>query len=163
LSIKPIIQSLLKLIDVHKELLTISEQKTELVKAGTIDKLQQLLVKERKQIRLLEQLEGKRQLEAEEWLSLQGLPLNDATITTILENLNNESEKVEIRKASEQLTSYVMKLKQQESLNQALINQSLEFVQLSLDLLNPSISNMNYGKQKQEKESYNRSIFDSQA
>ncbi|WP_068673084.1 flagellar protein FlgN [Oceanobacillus sp. Castelsardo] len=163
MSIKPIIQSLFKLIDLHKELLSISEQKTELVKAGTIDKLQQLIVKERKQIRLLEQMEGKRQQEVEKWFSIQGLPTSDATITTILETLENESEKVEITKASEQLTDYMMKLKQQESLNQTLIDQSLQFVQLSLDLLNPSISNLNYGKQKQEMKSYNRSIFDSQA
>ncbi|KKE79676.1 flagellar protein FlgN [Oceanobacillus caeni] len=162
MSVKPIIQSLGKLLEIHKGLLAISEQKTELVKAGTIDKLQQLLVKERKQIRLLEQMEGKRQQEVEEWLTAQGLPTKDATITTILEHLENETEKVEITNVSEQLTNYIMKLKQQESLNQTLINQSLEFVQLSLDLLNPSISNLNYGKQKQEKKSYNRSIFDSQ-
>ncbi|WP_156288309.1 flagellar protein FlgN [Oceanobacillus salinisoli] len=163
MSVKPIIQSLEKLITLHEELLTISERKTELVKEGSVEELQALLVKERKHIRVLEQTEANRQQEVEKWLTAKGLPTEDVTITNILQMAENEAEKEELAAATTALTDLISKLKQQESLNHGLLKQSMQFVQLSMELLNPSISSVNYGKQKEVKKSMSRSLFDSQA
>ena len=61
-----------------------------------------------------------------------------------------------------ELTKAITQLKQQEQLNQALIQQSMQFVQLSLDILNPTIQTMNYGKNREDAGS-KRSVFDSKA
>lgn len=163
MSIQPIIQSLEKLIDIHRTLLDISEEKTEWIKQGTAEKIQQVLIKERKHVRLLEKEEENRQLEAEKWAIEHGLPKEDVTITYLLDHMKNGTEKEELAEKSRELVEVISNLKQQESLNQMLLEQSMQFVQVSLDLLQPSIKNINYGNQKKDNKSYNRSLFDSQA
>ncbi|AXI10020.1 flagellar protein FlgN [Oceanobacillus sp. 143] len=163
MSVQTIIQSLERLVSVHVELLAISQDKTEIVKEGSVDKLQALLVKERKQIRLLEQAEIKRQESVEAWAKNRTIAVNQATITTMLETLEDEAEQEALASVTTELTKLITKLKQQEQLNQALLNQSMQFVQLSLDMLNPSINNLNYGNKSKETGSTGRSLFDSQA
>ncbi|RDW15664.1 flagellar protein FlgN [Oceanobacillus chungangensis] len=163
MSVQTIIQSLERLVSVHEALLAISQEKTEIVKVGSIDKLQALLVKERKQIRLLEQVEAKRQESAEAWAKSRAIAVEQATITTMLETIEDAAEQEALADITTKLTNLITKLKQQEQLNQALLNQSMQFVQLSLDMLNPSINNLNYGNKSKDKGDTSRSLFDSQA
>lgn len=163
MSVETIIQSMESLRRIHEELLNISQQKTVIVKAGSIEKLQSILVKERKYIRVLEQTEANRKSIVDEWLLERQLPLDGATITGMLEIIQDESESNMLEKATIALTEVITKLKQQEQLNQALINQSMQFVQLSLDTMNPSIKNMNYGNTEKESDATGRSAFDSKA
>ncbi|OZU88801.1 flagellar protein FlgN [Virgibacillus indicus] len=164
MSVQTIIKSLEKLVNLHMELLEISLEKTKIVKDGSIDNLQAVLLKERKTVRAVEQAEAKRQTEVEEWFARKRLPTGDATITNMLELVTEEQEKTTLGKITIKLTETITKLKQQEQLNHALINQSMQFVQLSLDMMNPSIKNMNYGNKKgSEPETNKRSVFDSKA
>ena len=80
----------------------------------------------------------------------------------MLDRLSNENEKLSLEKVTAKLTECIVKIKQQEQLNEALLKQSMQFVQLSLDMLNPSIKNMNYN-QKQSQVMAERSVFDSKA
>src|SRR5699024_6609293 len=159
-AMKPMIQVLTKLVDVHKSLLENARQKTEVVKEGSVEQLQMILVKERKYIQVLEQAEAERKKEVENLQ--QGLPLNNATITEILDHIPNNEEKKELENQTVALREMITSVKKQEQLNQALIQQSMQFVQLSLDMMNPSIKNMNYGN-KQETSTEKRSVFDSKA
>lgn len=147
---------------IHEDLIGVSVHKTEIVKDGLIEKLQPLLVKERKYTQMLEQAEVKRKREVDTWFLHQQLPVNDATITQMLEVLTEKQEKEKLENMMIALTEAITKLKQQEQLNYALIQQSMQFVQLSLEMLNPTIKNMNYGKKKQTN-SAERSVFDSKA
>ncbi len=56
-----------------------------------------------------------------------------------------------------------MKLKEQNELNQQLLITSLQFVNLSLDLLRPQDRNYNYDKTNQEPPKKMKSMFDSKA
>ncbi|WP_188454139.1 flagellar protein FlgN [Virgibacillus oceani] len=162
MSVQPIIQSLEKLVTLHESLLNVSQQKTQVMKEGSVEKLQPLLIKERKHVQALEQAEAKRQQDVDKWFAEQQISNEHATITAMLEVLANENERDELEKITVSLTEVITKLKGQEQLNQALINQSMQFVQLSLDMLNPSIKNMNYGK-KEDTDTIKRSVFDSKA
>ena len=71
-------------------------------------------------------------------------------------------DKKQLEASAVKLTEALIALKQQEQLNIALIQQSMQFVQLSLDLLSPSLTNMNYGKEQKD-QPINRSVFDSKA
>jgi flagellar biosynthesis/type III secretory pathway chaperone len=163
MSIQAIIRSLEELIRSHEDLLDISEQKTALIKDGSTEELQPLLVKERKEIRLLEQAEEKRQSGVEAWfLERQAGQDQDATLTNLLEIIADETEQKKLEDTTIKLTEIITKLKQQEELNQSLLNQSMQFVQLTMGMMNPSMKEINYGKQKQTTSTMNRSVFDSQ-
>jgi len=161
-SITAINTSLQELTVIHEELLKVSKRKTDIIKEGSTEKIQAILVEERKYIKVLEQAEQKRQIEVEKWYSNRQQPLEEMTITNMLELLTDEQEKQELEEKTIQLTEAITELKHQEQLNQALIQQSMQFVQLSLDMLNPTIQSMNYGK-SQDTEGSKRSVFDSKA
>jgi len=161
-SITAINDSLQELTMIHEELLKGSKRKTDIIKEGSTEKIQAILAEERKYIKILEQSEEKRQKEVEKWYTAKQLPLEDMTITNMLEVLTDKEAQQELEQLTIELTKTITQLKQQEQLNQALIQQSMQFVQLSLDMLSPTIHNMNYGK-SQETEGSKRSVFDSKA
>lgn len=162
MSVQPIIQALEKLIKLHENLTDTAIEKTDLIKQGSPDKLQTLLVKEHKFVQVLEQAELKRQQAVEEWLLEQECALSEPTITAILEMLTDERDKKELEETAVKLADIVTRLKHQEQLNQALLHQSMQYVELSMDAIKPSLKHMNYGNQ-QTSFSPERSVFDSKA
>jgi flagellar biosynthesis/type III secretory pathway chaperone len=163
-SVNSIIEKLEKLVDMHNQLIQLSLDKTTIVKNGEVDKLQPLLVIERKLVQQLEKAEEARKKDVDEWFASRGLPQEDATITNMLNHLQDEEEQNALETSAVRLMEAIIALKQQEQLNIALIQQSMQFVQLSMDLLSPSLTSINYGnKTNADKSSVNRSIFDSKA
>lgn len=157
-----IIKSLEDLVSVHVEILDISKEKTEVIKEGSVEKLQKLLVNERKLVRKVENNEKERKVLVDHWFENRKLSLEDATVTNMLELLDDEEDKNNLEQVTIALTKVITNLKAQEKLNLALISQSMQFVQVSLDLLSPSLKNMNYGNKPNEEEP-TRSVFDSKA
>lgn len=162
MSITAINESLQALTKIHEVLLEVSQRKTDIIKEGSTEKLQAILAEERKYIKVLEQAEERRQKEVEKWYSDQQLSLEEMTITNMLHMLTDKQDQQLLENITIHLTEAITALKQQEQLNQALIQQSMQFVQLSLDMLSPTIQNMNYGKTKDHEE-IKRSVFDSKA
>lgn len=162
MSTDKIIQSLQHMITIHESLIHLSEQKTEMIKIGSVEKLQQLLLEETKLINKLEHAEIKRQKEVEQWFLQRDLKEQPWTITQMLEVIEEGQNKGNLEKVTTTLTNMITQLKQQEQLNQSLLGQSMQFIQLSLGMMQPSIKNLNYSKDK-ETVSSDRSMFDSQA
>ncbi|WP_249871320.1 flagellar protein FlgN [Oceanobacillus saliphilus] len=162
LSVHLITKSMEELVRIHEDLLTVSKEKTKAVKEGSLDPLQVLLVKERKLIQLSEQTERNRQEAVETWCKANHHSAEGATITNILHKVEDEAEQAHLESNAIKLTELITELKQQEQLNHVLISQSMQFVQLSLDLMSPTLKNMNYGVNK-DTETSNRSVFDSKA
>lgn len=163
MSVKRLIDLLTRLVDIHQNLLDLSMEKTEIIKSGSIDKLQSLLAKERKYIQLVEQTEKERIEESKAWFKSQKLLDEEMTITKMLENLDNESDKEALATVTTELTNKIASLKQQEQLNRNLIEQSMQFIHLSLDMLHPSIQQMNYHPTTTVNEAVKQSVFDSKA
>ncbi|GGP06956.1 flagellar protein FlgN [Oceanobacillus neutriphilus] len=145
----------------HKDLLELSKRKTEALTNNKLDEFQALLLEEQKLIRQLEKQEQKRQEAAEAWKDEQHHPAETLTITEILGRLDVEEQKM-AEDAAVALTDTIRELKRQEHLNKALLEESMKFVQLSMELVNPSIQSMNYGTASSDKMS-GRSLFDSKA
>ncbi|WP_245833234.1 flagellar protein FlgN [Oceanobacillus timonensis] len=145
----------------HTDLLMLSKQKTEALTNNNLDAFQGLLVQERNLIRQLEKQEEKRQEMSEAWNEEQSHPAETLTITEILKRLDGEEQK-SLEKAAVALTDTITALKRQEQLNKTLLEESMKFVQLSMELVNPTIQSMNYGAASSEKMS-GRSLFDSKA
>lgn len=145
----------------HKDLLGLSKQKTEALTNNKLDEFQALLLEEQKLIRQLEKQEKKRQEVVEVWNEEQEYSVDSLTITEILQRLDGEEQKM-AEDAAITLTDTITELKRQEQLNKALLEESMKFVQLSMELVNPSIKSMNYGAASSDKLS-GRSLFDSKA
>lgn len=165
MSVKPIIALMNKLGSLHQSLLTLSKEKTEHLKEGNMADLQSLLVTERKHIQAINQVESEREKLAHQWFQARGLQDQQPTVSAMLAEVAVDKEKDQLQAAFEQLIYVLAELKQQEQLNQQLTQQSLQFVELSMDMLQPSMKNMNYGKPnaKGTDTGSKRSLFDSKA
>lgn len=158
-----IIVTLRTLIKLYTHLLQVSKQKTEAIKDYQLEPLEELLVTERKLIQQIEKAESKRYQAVEAWFDSNESSGTKRTITVMLEKLAaDDSIKTELERLSTQLRDLLTELKKQEELNQQLLAQSLQFVHLSLNMMNPSMEQINYG-QNDTSPLLKRSVFDSKA
>jgi len=164
MSIEKILQSLTKLDMLHKSLLEIAYKKTEVIKTGDMDSLNQLLKDEQAHVAGISQLEQQRQTEVTDYLRAKGIaPTDNPTVALVLENTNNNEEKEQLGAARNKLLLTLETLKYQNDLNQKLTMQSLQFVNLTLDTLRPKPDQINYSKSEVQAPSKGKSYFDSQA
>ncbi|SEA39412.1 FlgN protein [Thalassobacillus cyri] len=152
-----------KLKQLHESLLYLSREKTELLKQGETGSLQQLLTQERKHIQAITKIENERMHTVTDWCPQQGIELETPTLSGLLGFLEDSKEKNLLQSLFEDLAFLVSELKQQEQLNAELTKQSLQFIHLSLDMLQPSLNNVNYNKQTGVSNKEKRSVFDSKA
>ncbi|TFB24381.1 flagellar protein FlgN [Filobacillus milosensis] len=164
MSIQKITEHLEKLYQLNESLLTLSKQKTELVKKSKIDEFNELLMKERKHAQAIEQVEAKRVELTDEWFMKHAPNTSEKTLSQMIELVEGEAEKEKLQTVYENLIVNLADLKQQEALNQDLIQQSLQFIELSMEMFQPNSKNMNYDKPKgQQGKSSSQSVFDSKA
>lgn len=136
-----LIQALEKLVKLHSSLHAVTLTKTEVIKKGDIESLQQVMKEEQAHIMSIQKLE-----EARATLSKRIAPhyLNP-TLSDCIKKLPSE----EAQKASEiaqRLKEIIIDLKETNTLNQQLLRQSMQFVNVSLNLLKPTKKSINYGK-----------------
>lgn len=162
---QPVLQSLQELKKIHDEIIDLSKQKTEILKKGSAEKLHALLMQEQRLIHRLEFAEKQREKAVNQWFSHHGFSEEEQTITRMLQLLTNEAEKKELERVTVQLTEAMTVLKQQEQLNQALLHQSLQLIDMSLNMMRPTIEKMNYErpKSKERRSPSGQSVFDSKA
>lgn len=159
-----IIEKLAKLNKLHISLHNLANQKTEAIKLNDIDALEKLMNDEQKHVKAINQVEKERQKEVELFFSGRGVTHSSNLLDVI--SLANEDEKKRLIENREQLLQITSDLKNQNNLNQQLIYQSLQYVNLSLDMLRPPNINYNYDKPVQAKAGHtpsNKSMFDSKA
>ncbi|WP_144509573.1 flagellar protein FlgN [Bacillus sp. FJAT-22090] len=164
MSIEKILQSLTKLEMLHKSLLEIAYKKTEAIKTGDMDSLNQLLKDEQAHVAGISQLEQQRQIEVTDYLRAKGFaPTDNPTVALVLEHTNSTEEKEQLGAARNKLLLTLETLKHQNDLNQKLTLQSLQFVNLTLDALRPKPDQINYSKSEVQSPSKDKTYFDSQA
>jgi flagellar biosynthesis/type III secretory pathway chaperone len=169
MQISTIISTLEKLERLHKSLYEIAVSKTEYIKSNDIEKLDQIIKNEQAHVTGIETLESMRLQQVKAYMELQNETVQDNhyAIADLLKTLNQESSEYQaLYNIREQLMEVLAKLKDVNDLNQKLLFQSLQFVNISLNMLRPqSQEQVNYsdkevmGKQTMNKKSY----FDSQA
>lgn len=156
-------EAMQRLVDLHVDLVEISQNKTEEIKQGDMEKLSKLLMQERKQVQLISQKESERQELVEKFFVEKNAENEEQTMTNLLAFIDDETEKVEFEKVMSALIDAIVELREIEQLNKELMEQSMQLVQLSLDMLQPSINRMNYDGKQNIQESSKRSVFDSKA
>ncbi len=166
MSVEAICSTLIKLERMHKSLLELAFKKTEIIKAGDIEALDQMLKDEQAHVAAIDKLEQQRQKQVTDYLGAKGFASADnMTVADVIEAADQQTEKDTLSAVRDRLLKIINDLRQQNDLNQKLVFQSLQIVNFSLDALRPRPEQINYsgnevrGTNTMAKKSY----FDSQA
>ncbi|WP_175640278.1 flagellar protein FlgN [Metabacillus schmidteae] len=157
---KQLFDCLGKILKLQKSLFQIAKKKTDIIKADDIDALGQLLKDELKHVKAIEMLDKER-----ENVQLQ-LGSHSSVHITISDLLQSSSlnDKEGLKVLQHQLVEQTQKLKEVNELNQQLLQQSLNYINLNLDLLLGQQESSNYTDNNSNKEEgTSRSLFDSRA
>lgn len=142
-SSKELITILEKLLQLHKSLLAFAMRKTEYIKVGDMEGLNLILKKEQSLITAIQNHEYDRQT-----ITMRILPSTpNPSVSDCLEVVGSP-EKNTLVNISSELNEVLDKLKEQNNLNKQLINQSLQYVNVLLNLVMPQPGVINYGPPK---------------
>lgn len=159
-----IITALEKLIKLHKGLNELASRKTDIIKLSDMDALTALLNEEQKYVKAIEMIDREREVAVEEFLESKVQSAELLTITRVIE-LSTDTEADGLNRLKGELLEEVMQLKEQNYLNQQLVYQSLQFINITLNILQPQNQQYNYEKpapaRKMQEDS--NSMFDSKA
>lgn len=120
-------------------------------------------MEEKKLIQMLEKTEEKRLHIMAPFFEKHHIKSDERTVTTLLTLLKDDQSKIIIEENLTELTDLIIELKHQEQLNAQLIQYSLQFIQLSIGMMNPTMQNINYSKQQDKNGRPDKSMFDSKA
>ncbi|GKU83403.1 flagellar protein FlgN [Niallia sp. NCCP-28] len=136
-----LIDILEKMVKLHKSLHAIAGNKTEVIKKGDIEPLQQIMKDEQAHIMSIQKLEAARQNAAKKIAP----ELLHPSLTDCIKRLNQE-EAAKVAETADNLKQIIMDLKEANTLNQQLLTQSLQFVNVSLNAFKPTNRSINYGR-----------------
>ena len=166
MSVEAICSTLTMLERMHKSLLELAYKKTEIIKAGDIEALGQLLKDEQAHVAAIDKFEQQRQKQVTDYFEAKGLASTDnRTVADVIEAAEQQADKEALSAVRDRLLLLINDLQKQNDLNQKLVFQSLQIVNLTLDSLRPRTEQINYssnevrGTNTVAKKSY----FDSQA
>ncbi|MDR4890000.1 flagellar protein FlgN [Fredinandcohnia sp. QZ13] len=163
MSTEILINLLEKILLLHKKLYTLSEQKSEILKKDDIEALSAHMKDEQQYILAIKQLENERIAVVKKLFGDQYIDENAYTLSNVIDH-SEEPNKSILSKLQKEITNTVSELRERNHLNQQLTNQSLQFVNMTLDMIYPTERNVNYGNplSNQSKKEH-RSMFDSKA
>lgn len=125
-----------QLIEVHRTLLELSEQKKRAIIGDQVDQLMQLTQKETKLVKRIEELETERMRAIEAFMRSKNMYLTSAiTISQLTRFVVILEDKQALMDRQHWLLALIEELKRANDLNRQLIQQSLAFINCSLDLL----------------------------
>ncbi|HEU4964907.1 MAG TPA: flagellar protein FlgN [Bacilli bacterium] len=164
--LKPLLSVVESLLHEHEQLLTLANRKKDILIKGDMQALNDLVKEELGCVQRVERLEGER-LGAGRLLAARlGLAVDQLTAERVIALASDEAEATQMQALTERLRSTVNELQKQNDLNKQLIEQSLQFVRLSVDLLSESPLVPTYGGTGATNEPYSTgktSYFDSKA
>lgn len=144
MSQEKLIATMEKLLKLHKSLYDLAVKKTEIVKANDMDALNQLLKDEQAHLAAIAKLEqGRQQLAAD---LVQGMDQPTPTLSHCLNVIEGE-DWVTLDRLRSELLDAIVQIQQRNDLNQKMVYQSLQFVNLTLNLVSPQpqAEDFNYG------------------
>jgi flagellar biosynthesis/type III secretory pathway chaperone len=141
-----------RLLKSHEELLALGERKTDVLKLGDMKALDVLLKEEDLQVKKLQMIEKER------LLKFANVTLGDVLEQAVLD------EKENLIHLQEKLIAAYDALKGRNQLNQELLEQSLQYINMSLSMVQPENEPATYKNPKSNPYTSNTtSIFDSKA
>jgi flagellar biosynthesis/type III secretory pathway chaperone len=165
-TINAVLETLEKLIEIHQELITLAKEKTPVLVGNQVDHLNSIMHKEHKLIKQVEELDQLRvKNTAENLLSRGYSPDPRVTISDLIKIIFNADQKEALSDVQQRLFSVMMELRKLNEVNQKLTEQSLAFINYSLDLFTQSPEqDAIYGNPRQQNSiSARNGMFDTRA
>lgn len=162
MSLEKMIRSLEKLIEHQEGLNNVAVEKTDIIIKNDLEALQTILKQENKHIQIIQKLEAEIFKLSKEILGENGTVEANPTLSAVIECVPDEQREC-LHELKERLAVKVLTLQQRNQMNQDLLEQSLQFINLSLDLLIPDMDSFNYNPTVQDEQKETHSIFDSKA
>ncbi|MGM0843778.1 MAG: flagellar protein FlgN [Bacillota bacterium] len=158
-----LLNTLEKLTALHRSLYDLSLEKTDFIKKGDTEALNEFIKKEQNHISAIHTLEIQRQRLATEFLQNKGIHTESPSLAQVIEHAD-EYHQNEFNTKKQELLDLTVKLKEQNELNQKLVYQSLQFVNMNLSMLQPQTEQTNYTRPAGNKgQAAGKSMFDSKA
>ncbi|MGE7022739.1 flagellar protein FlgN [Solibacillus cecembensis] len=139
MSITNIIATLEKLEKMHKSLLELAIAKTEHIKQGDMEKLDQIIKNEQAHIAAIDTLEQQRQSMVTDYLRAKGIALTDIpTVADVIDAASTTESAEALIDVRQRLMKVLETLKNQNDLNQKMVFNSLQMIHITLDAMRPS-------------------------
>lgn len=136
MAIGPIMDVMSQLIEAHEQLLALSEQKTEVIVRNNVEELNRIVGKESRLTAHIASFDQQRVSAVGQYLTAKGYrPHPYITVSDIVKLIVKMEEKQAIQEAQRKLLNTIERLKEVNGQNQQLIEQSLTYIEYSLDLI----------------------------
>lgn len=136
MSIQPLLEIMNKLQEAHEALLELAQNKTPLLVSNDIDRLNMIVSKENKWLRLIAEANQQRVQCIGSYLISRGYnPNPNITISDLIKVIFKVEEKLALSQAQQKLVATIKLLKKENEINQQLIEQSLAFINYTIDLV----------------------------
>lgn len=150
---------LLQELKIYKHMLEVTKNKTDVITSGKAKELDNITQIEQTLILNIVKLEDLREGIIENIKKQMNIK-DDLNITKLLKKLD-KGQREEIEKIRDQLLEILNNIKERNNLNSVLINDSLEYINLNINLLTNAASENTYSdKVKKKNVQQQKSIFD---
>lgn len=147
-----IIQNLTNLLRMHKSLLDLATKKTDIIVESDMEELDAMIKTEQAHVAAIEQLERQRQQLVTDYLAAKGSASSLTPTVAELIEAADAPNKAKIQTIREELLTIIDALKAKNEFNQKMVYQSLQMVNMTLDMMRPQpmtqADTMNYSSKE---------------
>ncbi|MFE5324117.1 flagellar protein FlgN [Paenibacillus sp. NPDC056579] len=166
MAFEALIQTMTTLNDIHESLLELGERKKQVLIRNDVEQLMQIVAKENKLIKQINELDGQRVEAIGQYMIEKGYKPNPkVTVSDLTKIVFNVDDKKLLLGKQKQLMGTIQKLREMNQLNQQLIEHSLAFIEYSIDIIaGPPDNDFTYQKPQQQTYGSKRpGLFDTKA
>ncbi|KIL40688.1 flagellar biosynthesis protein FlgN [Gordoniibacillus kamchatkensis] len=136
MTIEPLLELMERLAAVHSQLIELANEKTPVLVRNDVDSLNAIIHRENKLVRQVAELDRERVQRTGEYLISRGYnPDPRVTVSDLIKIIFKADEKKALMNVQQILLEKLIELKRLNETNQKLIEQSLAFINFSIDLL----------------------------
>ncbi|MBP1931500.1 flagellar protein FlgN [Ammoniphilus resinae] len=129
-----IIHVLEELVAAHDALFILEKEKQKAIMEDSTEQLMKSLYEQSKHLKRIQELEQQRQYCIKNFLQRNGFQSDQCRLSDLIKLATNMREKEDLRKVSQLLSSRIEQLRQENHLSQQLIEQSLSWIDFTLQL-----------------------------
>lgn len=166
MSVQAVIETMDRLNEIHLTLLELADEKRHALIHNQVDQLNQIVHQENKLLRRITELDRQRVEAIGHALIQRGYnPNPNITVSDLIRLIFKAEDKKALQESQKALLSTIEKLREKNALNQQLIEQSLAFIEYSLDLMigPPEDEAVYYNPAQQGRGAKRVGVFDTRA
>lgn len=149
---------------IHEQLLSLSKEKKDVLISGTLSKLEDIVKEEHRLIQEVSHLEQDRYAMITQLAESLGLGVESITISFLLEVIKNDATKDRLVKLRDDLDDTVSELAEINELNAKLLEQSLEYIQTTMELITDDPEEeLFYSNPNKQAAKKGKSVFDAKS